>query len=234
MIAQAPASVPTLPTDVPLVSGSSSTLNAMTQTTVHILQPGVLAFLLPKDMCQSRLLGRSGSNACTLIAVLTGFNFLKDSLDFSVVDPIKFPQVEFVEIMRQGNDLYDIQTGDQARYFDTEEAMQICALTNFITADLTVVTDDQQVLGLCRDWIIQGGAYVCILQPGYTVVVLSKRNTALVLFDSHGQGPTRGAMMFGSSDPQAFSACLLRFAANMNNGQSGFIGAHISSLTLIK
>ena len=66
---------------------------------------------LSRELCQSRIDGRQGSNACTVISCLLAKEVLSANVDLPTYDHelASHPVAnQYVDIIRQGNNLYDL------------------------------------------------------------------------------------------------------------------------------
>jgi hypothetical protein len=92
---------------------------------------GVSAFVLPGHLCQSRLGGRSGSNACTIIALLTAEQFLRGTFYSTPGKPDCM--LPYIALMFKGNQLYDLITPDnEGQLFDGQEAIAASGMEDFL------------------------------------------------------------------------------------------------------
>jgi hypothetical protein len=85
---------------------------------------------------------------------------------------------------------------------------------------------------MCDEFFRDGGAYLVIIPPDNTVLILVHQNVCMSLFDSHSHGHD-GALMATSTCPKAFSSYLQRFAKT-DHCKDGILGANIFSIVLKK
>ena len=153
--------------------------------TVHV-------FYLPYTPCQSRIDGRSGSNACTVIACLMAIRLCaseKEDINFSkqIVD-------SFVEIIRQGNHIY---YASQARgmLLSVYDALDILPGTPLRVAphsdfsmrsgeDLTRLLEERADESVAK----KSMAAATLIQTPFTILLLFLPSRRVVVFDSHSHG----------------------------------------------
>ncbi|KAK3750603.1 hypothetical protein QZH41_014185, partial [Actinostola sp. cb2023] len=124
-----------------------------------------------KAVCQSRLCGRTGSNACTIITLLSAEQFLQQ-----IFYPTPFQincMFAFVTLMIQGNALYDTVVGDEAGFFDAYEAIQVSGMEDFLEVSRVegIVDTSDQLPKLCQEFFSEGGAHIIIIPPDNSVLV---------------------------------------------------------------
>ena len=168
-----------------LLSKNTSLPRLPCQTTVDF-DGSVFETLFPADFCQSRIQGRNGSNACTIISCL----FVKEVL--SQPELFTSPDIRkaaFESAMLQGNELYDKHVKDG--YLSVDEV-----LSNIVEVQLQVSgevfpgpDDHQMVTGLLsaaagNDQLTGG---VCVLNP-YSFSI-SGCASSIIVADSHSHGP---------------------------------------------
>lgn len=84
-------------------SGLSVALHVQCYDSVH-------RYLLPSQLCQSRLNGRSGSNACTVISVCVAAQIVQDRLQIPSpgLEPTQQTINAFIDCMEAGNRRYEL------------------------------------------------------------------------------------------------------------------------------
>lgn len=161
---------------------------------------------MPSYICQSSVGGGlSGSNACTVIAVLTGLHFLEETLpipkqleDLNLVIPL------YVNLMMKGNQIYQsFQLPAQQPNLEVRQVLQ--QQNNEQFQDLEIIAD----LGFfsvqdLEDHITQHHhqhprfAAVLIVPPDKSMV-LCFDYTTISLFESHRHGLQGGLIATSSS-----------------------------------
>lgn len=120
--------------DIILVSGSftsSSGGSRMSYSVRLVYDPFGLSeikqFCFSANLSQSTIGGRQGSNVCTIIALLVGYQFVKLTLPELTLStlPSQWFQV-IVDSMLEGNALHDLLFDGEARNLDTEDAVECC------------------------------------------------------------------------------------------------------------
>ena len=118
--------------DVILVSGSISPSNPESRYSVRLVYDpfglsGIKQFCFSANLSQSSICGRQGSNACTIIASLVGYHFIKRSLPELTLSTLPSQWFEVVvDTMVEGNALHDILFDGEARNLDIEDAVESC------------------------------------------------------------------------------------------------------------
>ena len=101
---------------------------------------GLKQFSLSGNLSQSTVGGRQGSNACTLIASLLGFQFVKHGLPELTASTLPSQWFEvLVRAMFEGNALHDMLFDGEARNLDIEDAVESCG------NDLHISSYDQAI-----------------------------------------------------------------------------------------
>lgn len=120
--------------DVTLVSGSFTSSSGGSGTSYSgrlVYDPFGLSeikqFCFSANLSQSTIGGRQGSNACTIIASLVGYQFVKLALPelTSSTLPSQWFEV-IVDSMLEGNALHDLLFDGEARNLDIEDAVECC------------------------------------------------------------------------------------------------------------
>ncbi|KAK3715329.1 hypothetical protein QZH41_010657 [Actinostola sp. cb2023] len=95
----------------------------------------------------------------------------------------------FVNLMIQGNALYDTVVGDEAGFFDAYEAIQVSGMEDFLEVSRVegIVDTSDQLPKLCQEFFSEGGAHIIIIPPDNSVLVLSDRANK-VFGPSQGMG----------------------------------------------
>lgn len=136
--------------------------------------------------------------------------------------------------MLKGNKLYDTITAQNvSSFYDAEEAITVSGMEDFLGIERTIgVVDVCDLPKLCDDFFNEGGAYVVIIPPDNTVLVLVHRGLCLTLFDSHHHDQD-GALMFFSKNPKDFSRYFEVFAIS-DHCTKGLLGANIFKIMVKK
>ena len=97
-------------------------------------------FSFSANLSQSTIGGREGSNACTLIASMVGYHFVKLGLPEPTSSTLPSQWFEVVvDSMLEGNALHDLLFDGEARNLDIEDAVESCG------NDLHISTYDQPI-----------------------------------------------------------------------------------------
>lgn len=185
-------------------SNQQSTRNTPQQpnrNTVSIITSsfrGTTEWLLPLSLCQSQIMASQiGSNACTIISVLSCLKFLSHmfNLPNSGQDLTK-PITEFSQTMKIGNMLYNtltlpvntpnLEVKDVLSLFQGI-SLRLVEDTGFFTSD-DMLHYFQQLLTTC-----QRKAGVLIIPPGKSMSILFDRGK-VSLMDSHRHGRNGGVI----------------------------------------
>lgn len=166
-------------------------------------------FCFSSNLSQSSIGGRQGSNACTIIASLVGYQFVKlrlPELTLSTLPSQWFDVV--VDSMLEGNALHDLLFDGEARNLDIEDAVESCGNDLHISSydqsigfdlrsgDLSPLVQTLQM----RATLHQRQASVLI--SGFqSVALLIWENGALAIVDSHMHGQYGAIMSFAPAGP---------------------------------
>ena len=155
-----------------------------------------------------------GSNACTIIALLSAVHFLQGQFYPSPGDLACM--ATYIKLIINGNALYDVNMGDAARNCDASEAIQACGMANFVEISRFVyIVDIKQVDSLVSQLFCHGGACICVIPSAdYSVLVLAHANISI-------------ALMFFSMSCDSFAEYLKVFAKS-EHCPTGLLGANIS------
>ena len=94
----------------------------------------VKQFCFSANLSQSTIGGRQGSNACTIIASLVGYQFVKLALPELTLSTLPSQWFEaIVDSMLEGNALHDLLFDGEARNLDIEDAVECCGNDLHIT-----------------------------------------------------------------------------------------------------
>lgn len=202
--------------DVILVSGTltSSTEGSRASYSVRLIYDPfglneMKQFCFSSNLSQSSIGGRQGSNACTIIASLVGYQFVKlrlPELTLSTLPSQWFDVV--VDSMLEGNALHDLLFDGEARNLDIEDAVESCGNDLHISSydqsigfdlrsgDLSPLVQTLQM----RATLHQRQASVLI--SGFqSVALLIWENGALAIVDSHMHGQYGAIMSFAPAGP---------------------------------
>ena len=173
--------------------------DAHTKVDPYILTPPALRLrehYLDYDQCQSRLDGRSGSNACTVIAVSVVMAFLQGHLPTPThnVSAVVYT-AGFVDCMRQENRLYDTCEAAPGRLLGVYDAIHLMphpGVSVLRNGDRGIRSHEDccKKLAQLGDKAAAAGqvwAGVMVQMP-YSIAVVVTPQHACVLFDSHGHG----------------------------------------------
>jgi len=159
---------------------------------------------LAHDLCQSRLDGRNGSSACTVIAVKVCMAILAGTLPLPPYDREQPQCVDsFVQCMREGNRLYDecpaSATGELLGVFDAVNLIPDAGVQVRKELGCRNKPDCTRVLKSVADEAVADGqmrAGVLVQNPLSLAIVVLPDST-FVLFDSHSHGE-KGALVLYS------------------------------------
>ena len=189
--------------DVILVSGSvtsSSEASRMSYSVRLIYDPFGLnemkQFCFSANLSQSTIGGRLGSNACTIIASLVGYQFVKLVLPEPTLSILPSQWFEvIVGSMVEGNALHDLLFDGEARNLDIEDAVESCGNDLHIahydqpigfdlrSGDLSPLVQSLQTRAACHQ------RQVAVLISGCeSVALLIWETGAFAIVDSHTHG----------------------------------------------
>ncbi|XP_068716510.1 uncharacterized protein [Montipora foliosa] len=197
--------------DVILVSGSlTSTISnsgSRSSYSVRLVYDpfginGLRQFSLSGNLSQSTIGGRRGSNACTLVASLLGFQFVKHGLPELTASTLPSQWFEvLVWAMFEGNALHDLLFDGEARNLDIEDAVESCGDDLHISSyeqaigfDLRSGDFSPLVTTLQERVSRQPKQFAILTCSLRTVAVLIWETEATAIVDSHSNGQ-RGAMV---------------------------------------
>ena len=186
--------------------------------------------VLRMDLCQSRIDGRNGSNACTFIAVSFMQNMLKTSGDVSVA--------AMCQAMRDGNAAYDalgkntlFSVDEVLDSMPTELSLCMESFVRPTTAAITAMVEVMASQAETTSCEVFGGVFV--LNPFSFCMCFHHKY--FILFDSHSHGDG-GALLSVVPGDQAvgyleyFFSC--HYAHLQFNSSSANLAAHMSFLSL--
>ena len=164
---------------------------------------------LCRDLCQSRLGGREGSSACTLIAVLSSQRILRGILQLPGSKGCAFEEESikiFLDCISHGNDLYDRKV--KAGFLSVFMALAVCHdVPLAVKKELFIVRERgwknlvDELTSAAKKSENQVAVGILVSTP-YSVVIASNAAGSLFILDSHSHGPSRGALL-GSSTSSA-------------------------------
>ena len=197
--------------DVILVSGSLTSTNgnsgSRSSYSVRLVYDpfgmnGFKQFSLSGNLSQSTVGSRQGSNACTLIASLFGFQFVKHGLPGLTASTLPCQWFELlVQAMFEGNALHDLLFDREGRNLDIEDAVESCGDDLHISSYNQAIGFDLRsgdFLPLIT--ILQARAsrqqkqVAVTISSLHTVAVLIWETEAIAIVDSHSHGQ-HGAMV---------------------------------------
>ena len=198
----------------------------------------VISYALPSQFCQSRLNGRNGSNACTVISICVATRIMLDCVqvpDSGTVEPSQQTIRAFVVYIEEGNKHYDSAgcRGFLSVYGAIESACSDMNVTIARGGDFGVWNYDQfkQDLLTIRDRAVGAGTVhtgVLVMPSHFSVAIaFDPRKLCLAVFDSHshhGSGMKLGASIAVASLDDAgilHMAEFLDFALNGNGLANG-------------
>ena len=213
--------------DVILVSGSISPSNPESRYSVRLVYDpfglsGIKQFCFSANLSQSSICGRQGSNACTIIASLVGYHFIKRSLPELTLSTLPSQWFEVVvDTMVEGNALHDILFDGEARNLDIEDAVESCG------NDLHISRYDQPI-----GFDLRSGDFsplantlqtrasrlqnqVAVFITGFrSVALLFWQTRAFAIVDSHSHGQY-GAIIAYASAGQTSSSKIVTWLSKM-------------------
>ena len=202
--------------DVILVSGSltSSTAGSGTSYSVRLVYDPfgiqeMKQFCLSANLSQSSIGGRQGSNACTIIASLVGYHFVKFDLPELTLSTLPSQWFDvLVDSMLAGNALHDLLFDGEARNLDIEDAVESCG------NDLHIASYDQPIGFDLRSGdlsplvqTLQAQAthhrrQAAVLISGFrSVALLIWETGAFAIFDSHMHAQFGAIMSYAPPGP---------------------------------
>ena len=215
--------------DIILVSGSFASSDGgsrMSYSVRLVFDPFGLSeikqFCFSANLSQSTIGGRQGSNACTIIASLVGYQFVKLALPELTLSTLPSQWFEvIVNSMVEGNALHDLLFDGEARNLDIEDAVECCG------NDLHISHYDQSIGFDLRSGdlspLVQSlqtrashhQRQVAVLISGFqSVVLLIWETEAFAIVDSHTHGQY-GALMCYAPAGQASSTDIVTWLSKM-------------------
>jgi len=163
-------------------------------------------FLFPNSVSQSTIGDRRGSNACTLIATLVGYSFVKK--DLPLINTIRLPAIwgtTVVNCIVDGNTLYDMVFEGQAVFLDVEDAFECFADELLLSSyDENMCNCSNQdfapIIGLISQLSYGNPRKAGVLiTEGTTVAVLVTGEGPVMIVDSHQHGQNGAVVTVGNS-----------------------------------
>lgn len=191
---QESASLPpssTLPQSQPQQPSSSQSASIPSIRVTEIQHNTITEWILPNTLHQAQIAGRQGSNACTVISLLTGQHFLRGiiqipetSTDLSQTIPI------YCQLIHEGNQIYDsfnmpinqpnLQVREVLRKSQSfQDIKQTLDMGFFFTIDIKRFLEQ-----LIQQPDYTNSFVVLIVPPDKTLVICFNR-TLICAFDSH-------------------------------------------------
>jgi hypothetical protein len=225
----------TVPTD----TAAMNSIQNLLKTYSHVTE-----YYLDSSLCQSRLDGRQGSNACTIIACLVAKGVLSGHIDvpeygrelstYNVID-------RFVDTIQQGNALYDAYAKPLGSpLLSVYTAIKLCPmldLTITLRGELAVVDAESclsKVNGFLhaneRDDVTSNFPMTAVfVAKGRSVAVIISASSVAVL-DSHSHGQKGSLIALASSLESAVRYLCNRLYGGLSIHRPGdFIFVHHSS-----
>ena len=128
-------------------------------------------FCFSANLSQSTIGERLGSNACTIIASLVGYQFVKLALPEPTLSilPSRWFEV-IVDSMVEGNALHDLLFDGEDRHLDIEDAVEICG------NDLHISRYDQPI-----GFDLRSGDLSSLVQSPQTRAACHQRQVAVLI-----------------------------------------------------
>lgn len=200
--------------------------------------PNVTEWVLPFQICQSNIAGRQfGSNACTVIALLSGLHFLKGTFAIPKLLPdLNQTLPVYSQLIHEGNQIYDsFNMPPQQPNLDVRQVLQqnngnfqglrITSDTGFFTTqdleDFLIQTVQQQ----------QQSFFAVLIVPPDKSLLLCFSQTSVCLFESHSHGLQGGIISTGKSNEILNFVHYLEIMVNRDWG-SQLMGSNITLLQL--
>ena len=148
--------------------------------------PGqVKEILLPSHLSQSELSSSGGSNACTVISILTGLKFLKHELHFPQPNAASSCINAYRDLIKDGNLLYEIIDPPVfSPNLYVTDVLDCIDLPLEIPTDYIAVWDKHQLLQHFENFCGHHKCTVLIIPPDKSVTVCFCQDLVLLL-DSH-------------------------------------------------
>ena len=221
----APASVPTpttapapAPTTSPSVGPNYSSAPVLTPlTTPAAVGCGINEWLFPRNVSQSTIDGRNGSNACTFIALFFGYIYHQSSLPTPPVGQPLSQQWEatVTEAIRTGNDIHDELFGGEGINVTVDDAIDAagdhCHLCGILHEYNVFGVNPLDQFAAIIDLILQQKQSCHLLVANEkTMMIIVDSNGSIIFIDSHIHG--RNGALVARSDAykglqaQSFSA----------------------------
>jgi len=168
---------------------------------------GMKQFSFSGNLSQSSIGGRQGSNACTIIASLVGYYFIKlglPELSSSILPSQWFDAI--VNSMVEGNTLHDILFDGEARNLDIEDAVESCGNDLHISdyeqlgfdlrpGDFSPLVDRMQTRASHNEKQV-----AIFISGGRSVAVLIWETGAFAVVDSHTHDQYGAIVGYGPAD----------------------------------
>ena len=215
------------PTDVSPPSNSPS--HVLTPIIIPPNHPGNVTFWpLPSSISQSTILGRTGSNACTFIALLFSKMFFSENVQIPVLNsPLSQTWVDqlIVQGILVGNNIYDSVTQDIPQTFGVSQALRSSTAINNVVGGITVgpempvsiIPEASPAANLPFHWrtaLTQSKTSIFSLNANTVVIIPTTQG--VFLLDSHLHGSSGAHVAFPEWQ---YSFKLLSWFKQVNNFQ---------------
>ena len=177
-------------------------------------------FGFPSTIAESSIGGGKGSNACTIIAVKFGSYSMKHKLDISLLWK-QLPQLwlsTFVNVICDGNDIYDDLFCDTAVYLDVEDVVQAVGIQCNVQSVGVIFgfTDANGFADLAAHLSnIQQLSYGVLIGCDKSVGILVQTNGLCALIDSHIHNNS-GAVILMADSPSNLITAYSRILSEQN------------------
>lgn len=190
----------------------------------------VFIWEFPRSISQSTFQGRSGSNACSIIALLIAHEVHQLNCDLNRSPALPAVWVTIMcECIQIGNTLYDRSRASlPKRYLSAAEAAMVAGarLNVSIGQPLPVRVSDPHLLStlshnllqLCEDQFL---SYALFIINEKTVLLIGIRNEKLVLVDSHRHGHNGAAVILGKPSNVGDFVQIVRESLGFDNDTFG-------------
>lgn len=179
------------------------------------ITPGVTCWKFPREVCQGRYNGRNGSNACSLISLLTGYTWwlrtvpspeCQHHLSSTIVDAL-------CGCIELGNRVYDLcRHSLPSRYLSIQEAASVLEMWFALTVgnNLPVRLEDQHKLSTIAG---QLEAAITSGDQSFAFLILNEKTSLFLVtsdtvtyIDTHSHGPS-GAVVITAKLQQLDTFC---------------------------
>ena len=163
----------------------------------------ILQWTFPANFCQSTLGGRSGSNACTFIALYFGHLYLHNNLPLPVNSTLSMEwKCALYKAMKKGNEIHDELFEGEGVDVSVEDAVDMAGTECFVQS----IGQSFDVFGMdCEDQLaevfealsasstLQSSCNV-VVTTGRSVLFIANQDGSCMVVDSHKHG-NMGAMI---------------------------------------